>query len=200
MAKIIVGYQGEVHPPPEKGPKMSSVSQRRRWLKVLDEEKGNVAAASRRLGISEQTLHRWKKRRGPELFRCKEPGCPAGPMGLTDAGLHALEPGHSVRPARRPAWVNRRPHPRPARTGFALLDLVEHDFANPRLPARVHHAVLLEKGHELSERNVRRMLREVRARCPVCGGRGGHKRDFHAWNLEKLRGDLETGRRRYLHG
>ncbi len=175
---------------------MSTSRQRQRYMRILSEEEGNLSRAARRLGISRATLRRWHKRQFT-FWQCNEGkwGCGAQFRDKRDAVLHALG-GHDIvkRTSEKPisGWADRLPREQPARTDRALLDLIDHDRANPRLPGRLHHEHLVSKGHSPSLRTTARMLAGIRRRCPACKGSGKHMEPGCQWETGMRRARLKV--------
>ncbi len=135
-------------------PRQPTAARRARVLRWHEEHPGPVAETCRRFGIDRSTFYRWRARYDPAL------------------GARSLKP-RSRRPhrTRQPQWTER--------------DLARVADLALRFPfygkRRLHH-VLADDGAELSEATVGRLLALVRARCPICGRRGGrHLEMAHAF-------------------
>ncbi len=133
---------------------------RRAWLEHYETHERNVAATARHFGISRSTLYRWIARYDP------------------------ASPRKSLRPrSRRPGRVRT-----PSWKIEDVLLVAELTLKRPRWGRGRIWAALVANGRRYSPATVGRILGAVRARCPICKGRGGaHNEVDHL-----LRNDMEA--------
>lgn len=118
----------------------------------------SVAATCRHFGVSRSTFYRWQARYDPA-----RPG----------RSLKALS--RRPRTKRAPQWTDRH-----------LALIADLNLRYPTYGKRRLHAYLQQDGISLSESTVGRILKMVRHRCPVCGGKQGR----HIEAAHHMRRDL----------
>ena len=140
--------------------KQPTSSQRRKWFAWHETHGRNVAATCRHFGISRSTFYRWLARR--------DPARPEKPLRARS---------RRPRTVRRSTW--------PLRDLRFIADL---NRRHPRWGRKRIHQEFSEHGRSYSEATVGRMLRAVRARCPICHGQQDrHNEGLHALGLEVWR-------------
>ena len=154
-------------------------SQRTAWFRWHAIQGANVSATCAHFGIARSTFYRWQRRQDAREKRIEE------------ARLRRLlgMPKPPPPPAQREARWRRalglpepqaRGRPRQYWTEINLSLVSRLDMLHPRWGRRAVHAEMAAHGFPMSEATIGRMLAVVRARCPVCEGRGLHNPGLHA--------------------